>query len=216
MKVLLVGSDGSMGKRYQAILKRMGAEVMCKDKYDVINRSHYDWSDRAIIATPTKTHVRFAEHLISMGNKPILCEKPISKNLEDTKHVLEIAKKYNVPFEMTRQYEHIYEPGSEGKTFYDFYNTGKDGLIWDCIQIIGLARGEVRINNESPVWDCQINGVDVSEANINQSYVSFMNRWVNQPSGNFDDIFKYHNKTKHFEVRHGRDNHGLYWDPSKI
>ena len=42
MSVLIIGANGSMGKRYQTILKTMGRTFSCIDKDDPIPESHFD------------------------------------------------------------------------------------------------------------------------------------------------------------------------------
>ena len=220
MRILLLGSGGSMGKRYQAILKSSDHTVMCADKGDNWEPL-YGGCDRVILATPTRLHSEQLIKLIEMGKKPILCEKPIATDVTKVEFLLEFSRRNEVPLEMMRQYEKlpqefVFKPDADALTYYNYYNTGKDGLIWDCIQIIGAARNAVLINNDSPTWVCNINGYATNSSHMDDAYADFICAWIDSDGqGDLETILKYHEKTARFEREHGRDNNGLYWNPSE-
>ncbi len=186
---LIIGAKGSMGRRYQAILKYLEKPFTCADVDD-------DWflksrlCDSIILATPTDTHYNFLKNLIHF-KQPILCEKPITKDLRE----LDLIKhEYrDLPLQMVMQYKEL-DAGDEGPSFYDYYNHGKDGLYWDALQIIGLARGGVEILEESPIWRCQLNGEQLSLNHMDYAYISMIRNWFKNPYGDLIEIKAIHQK----------------------
>lgn len=176
MKVLLVGALGNMGRRYTAILNALGHNVVpidenegfsCENSGDTLGATH------AIVATPTDTHVgavRDVERYTDVAH--ILCEKPICKKVGTLECLFkEFPNLYSV-----NQYAHLAEaPQFMFRTGYDsrynYYNSGKDGLAWDCFQIFALANGPVTVSNTSPIWNCVINGIWIDQRNMDMAYV---------------------------------------------
>ena len=60
-KILVVGSSGNMGKRYVAICKYLGHEVVGCDLDTEADRDEMVSCDRAIIATPIDAHVSWCK-----------------------------------------------------------------------------------------------------------------------------------------------------------
>lgn len=177
--ILLMGSEGSMGKRYQAILDHLDKPYL---KMDVATNKcvlEDDWQkiDGVILATPTETHPRLIKDL-ARPNRPVLCEKPICKSLSDLEETLYWTRENGSKLTMMMQYQVFDKPYYNGHTFYNYYNTGKDGLNWDCIQIIGLARTTVSIKNDSPIWECQLNGKTIDRSAMDWAYVHFVKEWL--------------------------------------
>lgn len=185
MKILIMGSEGSMGTRYKRILEYLGVRFSCYDTKLGIPLDEVAFGcDRVIIATPTHLH---AQHIIEALNvlpsKPILCEKPIDKDLTVLKTVLEKCREANTDLRMVMQYKKVYkDDGLIGPSHYDYFKHGNDSLIWDCIQIIGLARGTVTLRESSPVWSCAINGQMLKIQNMDFAYVEYINDWLKMPS----------------------------------
>lgn len=185
--ILIIGAKGSMGKRYQAILKYLGKQFVCVDsnaEFDnAINENNFS---AYIITTPTDTHYSYihflATHWEQWESKPILCEKPLTTSLTKLHSMYSLCDDSKIPLTMMNQYAMLPDLSNEdGLTSYDFYNTGKDGLIWDCIQVIGLANGDIKLRNNSPVWKCNINGWPVSIADMDRAYVKFVDQWLKRP-----------------------------------
>lgn len=199
---LIIGSEGSMGKRYQAILRHLGENFSCADIGMPILPKHRI-CDRYIVCTPTDTHYNILKSIIPLG-KPILCEKPITKSLTALADIFSMCKQYNTQFNMTFQYSELaskdqlsYQVLDSGDSSYDYFRTGNDSLIWDCLQIIGLANGPVEIKNDSPIWKCKINGKYLSLADMDGAYVSFVKKWINgEINQNHDDLYKIHEKVE--------------------
>ena len=180
--ILLIGANGSMGKRYQAILNYLNKPFIAVDletSFETVLNIALE-CNRIIIATPTDTHVKFLRELIPL-NKKILCEKPVCKNSAELEEILDLVKNSKSTFEMVFQYGELVNTKKthKGDTFYDYFKTGNDGLKWDCLQIIAIAKGQVKINNKSPIWTCKLNGTVLSSSAMDQAYIDFLDRWLN-------------------------------------
>lgn len=202
--VLIIGSEGSMGKRYQAILKYLeipfsGVDINHSVGF-VLNKVAD--ASRVILCTPTDNHFSYLEKIIPIG-KPILCEKPISRSLREMERILGLIEQHRSNFAMTFQYSELVPANQDpGQSHYHYFRSGKDGLIWDCLQIIALAKGEIEISNDSPVWRCMINGRKLSLSDMDHAYLNFTRKWldggiVQSP----ERLFEIHEKTE--GLRHG-------------
>jgi hypothetical protein len=175
---LIIGSEGSMGKRYQAILRWLcipfeSYDIKFNDNHDLSQFSHF------ILATPTETHYQWIKKL-DQFERPILCEKPLSKVLAEVREILNIKS----PLTMMMQYkyldqkdyhlgqskDYVAEPGP--RSSYNYFRHGNDGLVWDCFQIIALAKGTISLLETSPVWQCMINGFNLDIAQMDRAYIS--------------------------------------------
>ena len=192
--VTVIGALGSMGRRYRAILKALkvdhfGVDVSHTEKqiYDRCSQSSH-----VIVATPTETH---ADILFKLSHLDcdILCEKPVTKDLKQLKRILKLFE--NRQFDMTLQYSMYEIPKINALSHYDYYMTGKDGLHWDCLQIIGLAEGEVFVRNNSPVWSCTINGEPLDRAYMDTAYIMYVAQFLKGHSIDREFLWKAHEKT---------------------
>lgn len=190
-----------MGTRYQAILKYLDQDYMLADK-ETKSGDIYAMASKAkgiIIATPTMLHRNCLE-VFSEFNVPILCEKPLSKSLDDLIFIrdqLVRANKMNLT--MTMQYELMTYPGSRGDSWYDYFRHGNDGMAWDCLQIIGLAKGKIELRESSPMWDCGINGQRLDLSDMDRAYVRFVKRWLGAPGDDINRLFDIHLKVMEFQ-----------------
>lgn len=171
-----------MGVRYQAILKALGVTCVGVDKDD-------DWPDlkgfdAAIVASPTETHASVASSLCREGI-PVLVEKPISTNPLTAATFCDDAVAGNFKVRMVNQYLHMPRgpviEQFQGGTLYDYFRSGKDGLVYDCISILALAHGPISLNNRSPEWRCVINGQPLSLADMDRAYVDMVKRFLEEP-----------------------------------
>lgn len=194
MKVLVMGSDGRQGKRYCSIIENSvnNKEVLrhdfLDDETDLVQKVKDAYA--VIIATPTHLH---EEHLRLIGmmrgqttgtGLRVLMEKPAAMTLDGVKRMRKFAKERCLDLCMVNQYQYALEHAAtaqgkdpeeaNGTTFYDYYMSGTDGLAWDCIQLIGLAKGRIKLSNQSPVWRCAINGIVLNRSDIDQSYVDMI------------------------------------------
>jgi len=198
MSILVIGSEGSMGSRYRAILSSLGKPWLAIDKYDtsfdtVADHPKAKQAEGYIIATPTDTHKAYIEALSILG-KPILCEKPVVKDMDELDELIQMLKDEKANFSMMSQYEELIDDTHRGHTYYDYFRTGNDGLKWDCIQIIGLAKDEYSICNVSPFWKCQINGRRLDLGDMDHAYVSAVEKWLAKPGQSLSKIRDMHEK----------------------
>lgn len=222
MKILIVGNLGNMGRRYQLICESLGCEVTGWDtaigKGIEGRRYSLDQYAGVIIATPTCTHLNVIEGYA--GKLPILCDKPICTNLKRIDELLAIP---GINLRMINQYEYfenqrvnfikevksrihtdVYD--SQKKTYYNYFKHGADGILWDCINIIGLAQGPCEIAEDSLVWECVINGHRCELADIDRSYIWNITDWLGKFDNNHNYIKHAHRKVLQMqEVPNGVD-----------
>lgn len=195
--ILLVGSEGSMGKRYQAILNYLGRTFLPVDietSKDIFKHTARV-VDGAIIASPTKTHFTYISELFPL-KIPILCEKPVTKDPGELGAILDGCWEYETPLRMMYQYSMLTEPNDKGDSEYDYFRSGKDGLVWDCLQIIGLSKSEPYLRSTSPVWKCSVNGRKLSLSDMDRAYVDYVQQWFKTPNQDPSEISDIHQKTQ--------------------
>jgi len=199
-KIAVVGGLGNMGKRYCAILKMRHVEHYVLDIVTTFPDKVTEDTTGIIIATPTEYHVKHLKHYAEYG-LPILIEKPITKNQAELDEILALP----VPIRMINQYEYylinrdpvkVASTGEELRTtYYDYFKTGGDTLYWDVINIIGLAAsGRVKVGNESPIWECWINGERLDIAKMDYAYCWNIEDWLNKYDDNKPYIKKAHER----------------------
>lgn len=210
MKDLLVGVIGylgNMGHRYCAILDSLkieyvGCDFHNKDQWKSQPVTHF------IIATPTETHLGVIRSIRAFHAViPILCEKPFKfcfdqDDLDDVKNV--VTSDRNLFMVNNYYFTRAYWPKEQaGKTSYNYYHSGPHGLPWDCIQLVNLAKGDIELKAESPVWSCQINGVKVTRSSIDKSYVAMVKAFVTGDDGLWrgSSIIDAHVKTMDLSAR---------------
>lgn len=199
--IMIVGANGSMGGRYQAILKYLGKKFSCIDidyKVDAFKKIA-DECEGVIIASPTPSHFFFLD-LFSRRKIPVLCEKPLSTSRDHLEVIKDIfVNERGLNLTMMMQYKMLDQHDSDGNTSYDYFRHGNDGLIWDCLQPIALARGQVEIRGASPIWNCTLNGKKLSLGDMDKAYVDFVYRWLMNPGDDMDRLFDIHLKVMDWE-----------------
>ena len=194
MKVAVYGFIGGMGRRYTTILQHLGHDWSGVDLGIGDARNAALEADAVIIATPTATHVDMLRRLKDCG-KPILCEKPFSKDLGELRALIAELKAAGTRVQMVNQYDCLAFPrDARGLTVYDYFKSGGDGLEWDCISIVRHANGEIRLHNQSPIWNCWINGKQLSLADMDGAYVEMVDRWLRDPQDDLAKIWRAHKK----------------------
>ena len=178
MKLCIIGGKGNMGRRYAAIANMENMYFHSIDVNDPIptDFTHY------LIATPTETHEAVLTNLCNMREEPVkvLIEKPYTIIKNNDMNAFQVLGKLSTlghKIYMVNQYAYYSHDlcDNEGPTYYDYYHSGKDGIMWDCIQIIHLARNGVKfLNNQSPIWHCMINGVKLNRELIDLCYVKML------------------------------------------
>lgn len=206
--ILLVGAKGSMGKRYQSILRFLGKDFIGVDKEtdDRKRAKLMGECDGVIIATPTESHENLIAEMAPF-KKPILCEKPVTKDLGGLIAVTKRLETEGTPFRMMFQYSMLVNPNRIGKTLYNYFRHGQDGIMWDCLQVIGLARGECVLKEDSPVWACMINGQRLSIADMDSAYIAYVQKWFTTPHQDLGAIRGLHERV-HEAIASRKDEYG--------
>lgn len=182
MNVLVVGGLGNMGRRYCAILRHLGHTPIVLDPAGPDPEPFDGTTGHVIVATPTDTHLGVLSAIIDRNTRGlhILCEKPVVKTPSLLAAIYDIVDKKGHALYCVNQYAHHSMAGlftrdtASGDTTYDFYHSGNDGLHWDCFQLYALARGKVTLKNESPIWKCKINGVNLNPGVMDRAYVDMI------------------------------------------
>lgn len=202
MKVLLIGCNGSMGRRYAAIFKYLGVDFV---GVDLGNQWPAEF-DRALVATPTNTHFEICNKLIDM-RKDFLCEKPVSKEPNECIILRERCEATGVKGSMVNNWCYALNdkiPLEPGKNIlhYSYYNTGKDGTDWDCIQLHYLAIDKACIRLDSPWWEAAINEDYINHGRIERTYCYMIINWLhNKTLWTMEDAYKATLKVKEIYAR---------------
>lgn len=206
-KVFIAGIKGGMGSRYRAILQNhLFIETLGCDPFDAnaIEMAMPECGG-VIIATPTSTHLEMMEYFLKY-RKPILCEKPFTTDIDKLDR-FEYENRVNLDLiTMVNQYQYLTHETSQGDTYYDYFKSGGDGIAWDCLNLIGLAKGAIELSNRSAVWKAQINGQKLHLEDIDHSYISMVRRWVSEPKSNYRYASNAHRKVQAFLNKEDRLN----------
>ena len=198
MPICIVGSEGNMGRRYAAVLKHLnifsiGIDVDTSEK-DIQLKS--ELADGFIIATPSMCHEGHAEYF-SRFNKPMLIEKPLcigipEISIKNTNLINMVCNyRYMAPWDYYRD---------DDSTYYNYFNSGKDSLVFNCIQIIGLAKGAIRLDSSSAIWKCKINNHTYNIAGLDHSYIAMVKAWLNKEIiCSYEEAQQWHHKALEFE-----------------
>lgn len=172
---LLIGGNGSIGRRYQAILRYLNKPVLVWDQEDVALPEQP--FARAIVCSPTSTHYEYCKLLIA-AKKPFLCEKPLSKFVNECEDLVRRARRDQVIGRVVNNYEYVLRDVPRGNMFFDYYNTGKDGVFWDCCQLIYMDPN-VEIRTTSPRWHLNRGGRWIRYKELENSYIQMIKHFVN-------------------------------------
>lgn len=189
--IYIIGNQGNMGKRYTAILNYLGENVKGHD-LDAYIGEELAAASGFIVATPTKNHLNDVVDLFKY-EKPILCEKPLTKNIEELNQLEDKYREELSLLSVVNQYQYL-KKGTNGKTVYNYYKSGNDGLAWDCLNIIGLAKGDFEIDNKMPYWRCVLNGAQLNLGMMDHAYVDMIKNWLKDPKSNYAYARKAHEK----------------------
>jgi hypothetical protein len=218
--ILVIGGRGNMGRRYGNILEEEGVEFKV---LDIENLHHgkrlMDEAEKILIATPTELHEQYIIRGLNRGIS-VLCEKPLTKNLgqlrgcldhPNAKDCLKMVNNYHYAYEWAKEREKKVNDGrvhpkDRNDTIYNFVNTGKDGIGWDCIQLIYHAKARVRLGNTSTEWKASINGVTLKKKDVIMGYrqmiIDFL--WNKIPRQDFDKLYKAHETADKITEYHER------------
>lgn len=187
MIVCIIGSSGNMGRRYAAICDYLGVEWHpCDPLTDTAKAWMHGKFTHFVIATPTEKHLGDILKIRSHEKtkyKPILCEKPVlichdEEQLGALSAVVEMhPETYMVNNYRFVEFAENFDSGND-HTMYCYYNSGPHGLLWDCIQLVYMARGAFIGNTDSPRWFAQINGLVIERHSIDTSYIEMMKAFL--------------------------------------
>lgn len=185
--MILLFGHGSIGRRYEKILNFMNEEVCIVD----IQRPDYaeaidlvssgDW-DKAIIATPTGTHVDMFWRLVS-HKKPMLIEKPIAKSTQPIELMRDYCKNHDIEAYMVCNYK--FALMGRKPLEWNYYNTGSDGLEWDLIQLLYL-NPELKIGTDGFVWGVATDEGRLAYREVEESYFHMIHSFLFQPTNLWD------------------------------
>jgi hypothetical protein len=187
-----------MGRRYTAVMKEIGVDPLLVDIDDPVPSDF----DGVIIATPTRRHVGHIEQFLKF-DVPILCEKPFATSSKESRYICNAANKAGVELTMVNQYAYL-EGGAmtefQSLTSYNYFNHGRDGIAWDCISVVALARGAISLGEDSPIWSCVINGVEQRLSDMDHAYIRMVKAWLAGDHVAFgqDYIIAAHEKVEHY------------------
>lgn len=201
MKVYVLGHGGNMGHRYKTILDFYKHDVAGYDKRTgPMGSFGISEADRIIIATPTASHVK--DLMETIPHKiPILCEKPICKDRQGLNEAITFAETHGTRVEMVSQYDYMpFSRERKEETLYDYFKHGGDGIHWDCINVIYHANGEVILKENSPWWQCRINGDPLSLGDVDHAYMRMIDLWLKDPKDGLDRIWRSHEKVRSLEA----------------
>jgi hypothetical protein len=208
-KIAIIGAKGNMGRRYGAILDHLNVEHVSFDLDDWMHARETAGITGVIIASGTDSHFENLDQYSANKDIPILCEKPIVKDQKQLDQILS----WGLKLTMVNQYAYLIDKSvvSGEITYYDYWNTGKDGLEWDCINIIGAAKNKKAfINNKSPVWRCALNGQMFSSSEMDQAYIDMVKDWLENPTDNMEYI-----RSSHKRIWSTWYEKGCYRNPSE-
>jgi hypothetical protein len=173
MKIAIVGSNGSIGRRYCACLDFLGYDVV---KIDLPRPSVMPSFDRAIIATPTNSHYENLREFLTY-KIPVLIEKPVSKSLREISLLISLDKMNFSRVVCNWKFVPGMREHSNLITYNNYY-TGQDGTMWDMCQIVYLSNGSCKIETTSPVFKCTVNKLNVTLLDIERSYIFMLDTWM--------------------------------------
>ena len=187
-----------MGSRYARIVEYLGLNPVIHDSWKE-NVNALD-ADLIIDAAPTSIRdhtVLFAE---KRPKKRFLLEKPLCKgaNLGDLPRNIRMINQYEyyLADRLSGDVKIIEAVNTKKETVYDYWRSGKDGLIWDCINIVGLADddSDLDLRQDSLIWNCVINNQVLDISKMDVAYVWNIYDWLIHQDENVDYIYRAHNR----------------------
>jgi hypothetical protein len=191
--IYILGNRGNMARRYRACIEYCYERHCGSDLDECINLTPD--VDRILICTPTHLHLDHIEMFLSTG-LPILCEKPLTKDYDE---LIRFSRRHGHQVEriqMINQYQYCLTEEPDGdETIYDYYHSGADGLVWDCLNIVGMAEKRPELRTVSPYYRCQINGHRIDLQLVSLGYLYNISDWlIGNSKNNWDYAVKAHEK----------------------
>jgi hypothetical protein len=194
VKILIIGVRGSTGNRYAHILKRMGHEIIGWDMAEC-EKQLFPAHDKCIVAAPTKDHFDYLLRLIQI-NSDVLCEKPVVKSSVEVALLSQAQAGSDAIIYSVCNWQYTL-PNLKPKSHvisYNYFNCGRDlHAIWDLVQPFHLSKlaenatspcqRQFTYQLTSPVFNCTIDNIPISQRDIDLSYVYMLEDWIDQRHG---------------------------------
>lgn len=186
--MVLVGANGAIGTRYRFILNHLERPFVSFDVNYIKNElpfehviTHKDLArynqEAALICVPSQLHFKTLNKLRHLGYTRFFVEKPVFTEINH----YEEASQWDVDIRAAMNYKFIDDPAASGRTIYSNFYAGKERTEWNLFQPVALARGEIELNLECPVWSLYLNGKKISLEQINLSYVQMIKTYLDNP-----------------------------------
>lgn len=185
MKILLLGSEGSIGKRYQACLKSLRKRYIpidiVKNNFGLFPKFLINEEPLAIIiAVPTNRHFSAIKQIIALRNKikektDILCEKPIVE-YEDCVALTKLMWGVNQNIKLYTCCNYNFLSSKPYKiTLYDYFNHGKERIENNLCQVVWHISPNGEIKTGSPIFQFKTNKMQtVTQKDIDISFVDML------------------------------------------
>jgi len=221
-KLLIVGSESSTGKRYQAILKYLFRPFDCYDPTLTQQIPLYSAYDGYIVCSPTDTHLEWVSHLSQFG-KPILCEKPLTNKVNELYEFSRFINDDLCDLDVVLNYKYWQDlcPGSHYEfpaNYYSYFNHGKDHIIYDCYQLIALTphgrkkRSDIILNNTSPEAVIYSEGLKLETGKLDKSFVHMMIGWLGGARNSSTFLMSSHEAMFNMGVEYKLTERGYEWN----
>jgi len=179
MKIVVVGSEGSTGRRYSHILKRMHHVIISYDINDINQRIPLSPDHRYVICSPTQFHADQCIDILTYDHDAtILCEKPLCM-LQDLSRLEEAQAGTDGIIHMVNNWNFLLpdmQPWSHVIT-YDYYNAGRRNDLWDMCQPYYLSQShDFQFN--SHILQVAVDGVPITAAMFDHSYWLMLEDWL--------------------------------------
>lgn len=183
MDVVVMGSNGAIGKRYCAVLRYLGINPIEIDINSTITlKQASERTNIAINCTPTESHLSINLDLISYDFR-ILCEKPCCLSPIEVDDLKKFTKKltevnnwaYTFPSKTIKPGNHT--------IVYDYFMPGKEKLKYNLWQPIILSKNIPIIGTKSPVFKCYIDDQVITQRDFDMSYIYMLQDFVYDTAG---------------------------------
>ena len=222
-KTAIIGSRGSIGKRYSCIFDYLGEPYIGYDVCGPFNKEAVirfvldNEITRALICVPTDVHYDYCR-ILSMMGVDYMVEKPLTKSPQEAEELANLAEKHRVNSHIVCNYKILLDDlkrhgKNQKKTFteYNYFNTGKDGLLWDCCQLI-MLNPEIEIYTDSPIWILKCGDSYVDYRMVELSYLTMIRYWLD---GNLKMLWDIHDAVEMVTIVLDRVmNERTFWDSS--
>lgn len=178
MDVLVVGSNGAIGRRYCTLLRYIGINPIEIDIDSLMTiKMASEFTNLAINCTPSEYHYPINLELVKYGFK-ILCEKPACldhKEIYSLKtlkaNIREVNNwAYTIPSKTIRPNSHVIT--------YNYFMCGKEMLSHNLWQPIILSKDQFVYESTSPVFRVFLDDYALSQRDFDMSYLYMIQDFV--------------------------------------